>query len=368
MKRVLHVVGGMNQGGTENFIMNVYRNIDRTKIQFDFLVNRKGVFDDEIKSLGGNIYFIPALQKVGPIIYKYKLSKILKKHRNEYNIIHSHINMVSGLILEIAKKCGIPVRIAHSHGSSLAANFIVKKYKEYLGKKIIKNANYYFACSKSAAKFLFNKEYEKAYIIKNGINYEQFHFSKEQRNKIRKKLNISNNSVVIGNVARFNYQKNQKFLLEIFHEYCQKNNNSYLIFVGEGKLQDDLKAKVRMLGIEKNVIFAGTTTHVHEFYSAFDIFILPSFSEGLGIALIEAQASGLICLASKEGVPLEAKVSNKIEYISLNESPNYWATHIKKSYNRENFKIDKSFDIKEQANKLCEFYISENTRYLGGEK
>ena len=364
MKRILHVVGGMNQAGTENFIMNLYRNIDKSKVQFDFLVNRPGFFDEEIRNLGGRIYMIPALQKVGYFRYIKCLDNFFNDHRNEYQIIHSHINKVSGLILERAKKHGIPIRIAHSHGSSYVCNIFARTYKELLGKKILKNATHYFACSEDAAKFLFANEYKNAYMIKNGIDTKKFIYSPEKRKEIRKKYNISDDSVVVGCVGRFNSTKNHLYLIDIFNEYNKINKNSYLMLVGEGELEEKIKEKVSSYNLNDKVIFAGITRETEKYYSSFDVFVLPSISEGLGIVLIEAQISGLNCLTSKGCVPIEAKITDRLEYISLDDKPKEWAKKIIKSNDRDNVNIEDNYDMKEEAHNLQEFYLTEKDTSL----
>ncbi len=361
MIRVLHAVGSMNQGGTENFLMNVYRNIDKEKMQFDFLVNRKGFFDDEIKQLGGNIYQIPALQEIGQIKYVKNLDNFFKQHK-DYKIIHSHINQVTGLILERANKSEIPVRIAHSHGSQSSKNLIVKLYKNYLGEKIQKNANQYFACSELAAKWLFKEKSKDAVIIKNGIEIEKFIYSIEKRKKIRNELKISDSSIVIGNVARFSKVKNHDFLIDIFYEYQKNNSNSYLVLVGDGALKVDIQNKVKKLGIEDKVKFLGIRTDTDYIYSAFDYFVFPSLHEGLGIVLIEAQAAGLKCIASKDVIPEETKVTDLLEFCSLNNKPEEWAKII---YDNEKYERkctleeikEKKYDIMETTKTIEEMYV-----------
>ena len=184
MLRVLHVVGGMNQGGTENFLMNIYRNIDKQEIQFDFLVNRTGTFDEEIKMLGGRIYQIPSLQEVGQIKYSKNLKEFFNGKGKNYKIIHSHINHVSGLILEDAQKAGIPVRIAHSHSNKFwYKNSLIKIYKTYLKTKIDKYANYKFACSIDAGKFMFGKNSDFK-VINNSIDAKKFIYNEKSKKTI----------------------------------------------------------------------------------------------------------------------------------------------------------------------------------------
>ncbi len=362
MIRILHVLGGMNQGGTENFLMNLYRNIDREKIQFDFLVNRKGFFDEEIEKMGGRIYYIPALQKVGQIVYTKKLDDFFKQHK-EYKIVHSHLNKVSGLILERAQKANIPTRIAHSHNSQSGRNLVVNIYKNYLGKKILKNATHLFACSDLAAEYLFKERSKEAIIIKNGIETEKFAYSEEKRKKIRDELKIKEKSTIIGNVARFSEQKNHTFLIDIFYEYQKKNPNSYLVLVGKGALEEKIKNKVKKLDIESKVKFLGIRTDTDYLYSAFDYFVFPSLFEGLGIVLIEAQVSGLKCFTSDMVVPKDAKITDNLKFIPLCKDSKYWAeciydlnvAKIQRENQTENVKRA-GYDVNDVLHKLELFY------------
>lgn len=358
--RVLHVVGGMNQGGAENFLMNVYRNIDRKKVQFDFLVNREGVFDEEIKALGGKIYYIPALQKVGQIKYTKNLDKFFQEHK-EYKIVHSHINQVSGLILERANKVGIPIRIAHSHNNKYGKNILIQLYKNYLRTKIKDNANYKFACSEQAGEFLYGKQ-ARFEVINNSIDTSKFIFSKEKRQKVREQLKINNECFVIGNVGRLAYQKNQIFLIKIFNEFIKLNKNSKLILIGKGTLKKDILKYINKCKLEKNIIMLEDRTDVNELMQVMDYFVLPSRFEGLGIVLIEAQAAGLKCIASKDVIPKEAKVTDLLEFYSLDNKASDWAKKIyaNKNYTRVNTMQqikEKGFDIKETTHYLEDFYI-----------
>ena len=359
VNRVLHVVGGMNQGGTENFLMNVYRNIDRGKVQFDFLVNREGVFDKEIKALGGKIYYIPALQKVGQIKYTKNLDKFFQKHK-EYKIVHSHINQVSGLILERANKAGTPVRIAHIHNNKHAKNYLIRLYKTYLGAKVNNNANYKFACSKYAGEFLFGKN-SKFEIINNAIDTKKFVYDEDIRKKVRKELNIKN-EFILGNVARFCYQKNNIFLLKIFKEFLKLNENSKLLLIGKGKDKKKVLKYIERHNLKENIIMLENRKDVNQLMQAMDFFVLPSRCEGLGIVLIEAQAVGLECITSERVVAKEAKVTDLLEFYPLENTPKQWAKEIyrQREYKREDTyeKIKKNgYDIKEIAQYLENFYI-----------
>lgn len=354
--RVLQVVRGMNLGGAETFIMNIYRKIDKTKIQFDFLVSRDGEYDEEIKKLGGKIYKEKYLTDVGPILYKIILKKFFKKHP-KYQIIHSHVDKTTGIILETAKECGIKHRISHSHSSGSSNSKIVVLYKEHLGNKVIKNATDLFACSKSAAEWLFKKRANESIIINNGIDFSKFKFDSITRENIRKKYNISKNCLVIGHVGRMETVKNHDFLIDLFYEYQKLNNDSVLLLLGDGSLRKKLEEKTKKMQINTKVIFVGNKLNVNEFYSAMDIFIFPSLYEGLPFTLIEAQVNGLPILASSN-ISKNVKLNNNFKFESLNNKNN-WLNNINKLKRLD--KISKKleiYNITKTANQLEEFYLN----------
>ena len=363
MLRVLQIIGSMNMGGAENFIMNVYRNIDREKIQFDFIVHRKGYFDDEIRKLGGKIFYLDALQKVGPFKYRKELYNFFTNHK-EYRIVHSNLDQVSGFILEVARKCNVPVRIAHSHSSSNSTNnFVERLYKNYLNTKINKNATHFFACSKEAAKWLFKEKACEAVIIKNAIDIERFKFNEEKRKLIRKKLNINENDIVIGHVGRFSMVKNHKFLIEIFYEFQKNKENARLLLVGDGPLRNEIEKQIANLNITNKVLLVGNKNNVEDYYNAMDLFVFPSLNEGLGMVLIEAQINGLNCVTSKDVVPNEVNITNHVEFVPLDEDVKEWNKILNEieiiRYN-ELDKIKKAgYDIKEEVKLLQKIYLKE---------
>ena len=361
-KRILHVLGGLSQGGVENLIMNIYRTIDRNEFQFDFLVNRDGVFDDEVKNMGGRIYQIPALQTVGQIKYKKNLERFLGEHKEEYRIIHSHLNQVSGLILEVAKKSGIPIRIAHAHNNAYGCGFIKKLYKGYyLGSKICKSATCYLACSEEAAKFMFRNQASRAIIIKNGIPVQKFVFDKNKRKTFRTKYNLGTDDFVIGHVGRFEKQKNHGFLIDVFSTINQEMPNSRLVLLGVGSLKKHIQAYCKEKGVAENTLFLEPTEETDYLYCGFDAFLFPSLFEGLGMALVEAQTSGLYCYASADVIPEEACISNKLKFIPLDKSDTEWGQIVINDFdlikNNKRTQIrDNPYDIKNTTKILLSFY------------
>ena len=329
--RVLHVIGSMNMGGAETLLINIYRKIDRTKVQFDFLVNRDGIFDDEIKSMGGRIYKINPITKIGHFGYKKKLGNFYKQHK-EYTIVHSHINQVSGLILSIAKNNNIPVRIAHSHSTNSTNNLIVRIYKKYLGNYLI-CATDLFACSKLAAKWLFKDRWKDTTIIKNGIDIEKFKYDEKTRIHIRNLLSIKEDKLVIGHVGRFSEVKNHKFLIDIFYELQKIKPDSKLILVGIGDLMNAIKSKVAKLGISDKVLFLGLRNDINDIYQAMDVFVFPSLYEGFGNVVIESQISGLRTIVS-DTIPEETFITKLITSVPLKETVNTWVNVILKYSNK----------------------------------
>lgn len=356
--RVLQVIRAMNFGGAETFIMNVYRNIDRSKVQFDFLVSGEGKYDEEIRKMGGKIYKIPYITEVGQNKYVKELKQFFMTHP-EYKIVHSHIDQVSGIIVQTANKCKIPTIISHSHNTKNSNGFIGKIYKKYLQCKINKNANIKIACGYDAAKWLYKKEADKAIIINNGIDVDKFEFSEESREKIRNQLGIKSSTIVIGHVGRFAEQKNHKFLLDIFKEYNKKNEDSVLLLVGDGSLREKINDKINSLNIRDKVMLLGNRNDVNELYSAFDVLVFPSLYEGLSVCLIEAQCNGLDIIAS-DTIDKATNIAGKIIFKSLKDSPKEWSEKLD-SLNLSRQKVNREdvikYDIKKIAYDMQTIYL-----------
>ncbi len=358
MVRVLQISGNMNMGGQETFIMNVYRNVDRSKIQFDFVVHSKerGYYDDEIEKLGGRIYRITPMTKN---IFKHckELKNVIKK--GKYEIVHRHTSSSIVFIdLLIAKICGVKKRIVHSH-NNLSKNVILHKiFRPFLN--LLSTDK--MACSIEAAKWLFGNKYCKcAEVVNNGVELTKFLFNKEIRNLIRKKYDVEDN-IIIGHVGRFDYQKNHNYILKIFSKVIEKNDKYRLWLVGEGAIKEEIKQKAKEENIEKYIKFFGIVDNVNELLQGMDIFVFPSIYEGLGISLVEAQISGLKCIVS-ENIQNEAIITNNVKMIKL-EQDNLWCKEIEEiqnGYNRQ-IKIDDkvdSFNIKKVAENLERNYLEE---------
>ncbi len=315
--RIAQIVGSMNSGGVESMVMNYYRHIDRTKIQFDFIVleGSTHIPDQEIKSLGGRIFIVPSYKHI--FAYRKALNKLFTE--NHYDIVHSHVNSLSVFPLSVAKKAGVKVRIAHSHSTTNKKEHLRNFIKNILRLFSKKYATHYFACSELAGRWLFgDKTFDKGLvtIINNAIDLEKFAFNEQTRDIIRAEYGLKD-KFVIGHIGRFMSQKNHELLLEAFADVKKERQEAVLLLLGDGPLFEDMKNKAKELGVADSVVFAGVKDNANEYYSAMDLFVLPSLYEGLGMVLIEAQANGLKSLASAS-VPKAAMVIPKgIDFLPL---------------------------------------------------
>lgn len=325
---VAQIMGKWLGGGVEAVIMNYYRHIDRTKVQFDFICDEDStnIPYEEIEKLGGKVILCPPYQKL-PKYLKF-LKQLFKEKK--YRIVHSNINTLSVFPLYAAKKAGVPVRIAHSHSTSNPKEWKKNLLKNALRPFSKKYATDYFACSELAGRYLFgNKAFDagKVKIIHNAIDVEKFKYDPEARKKLRKEIGIKDDDFVVGHIGRFVEQKNHRFLIDIFAEVKKEKKNAKLVLVGQGPLREEIEEKVKNLGLEKDVFFLGQRNDTNKLYSVFDVFCLPSLYEGLGIVNIEAQASALFCVVSDE-IPRDAKILNSIRFVSLKQSKSDWAKKI----------------------------------------
>lgn len=357
MIRVLQVVNNMHRAGLETMLMNYYRNIDRTKIQFDFLTHRseKGDYDDEIISMGGKVYYAPRLYPQNYLQYFKWMKKFFKEHP-EYKIIHSHIDTMSAFPLLAAKLNNIPIRIAHSHTSKLDRD--LKLPIKYLAKLIVPYvANHYFSCGEVAGKFLYgNRKFE---IIRNAIDLEKYKFNNKVREKKRKELKL-NNEFIIGHVGRYCYIKNQSFIIDIFNKILKERSNSKLLLVGNGPDEELLRQKVDRLNLNNNVIFLINRADVDELYQVMDAFVMPSLFEGVPLVAVEAQASGLKCFLSDK-ISEEVFLTKNIEKISLGQKDEDWKEKILNSEYERQEEIpeelfQKGYDIKKSIQELIKKY------------
>lgn len=368
--RVLQVVTIMNRGGLETMLMNYYRKIDRSKIQFDFLTHRQehGSYDDEIERLGGKVYRVSSIRPGNYKRYFKELDKFFKEH-SEYKIIHSHINENSGLVLKKAKEFNIPCRIAHSHLSDLKIDYKFP-FRVYGRLNLRGSANEYFACSKKAGTWLFENKVNDGKtieVLKNAVDSNIFKFNKEKRNLKLKELGI-NSDLIIGHVGRFNPQKNHNFVIDIFNEVHKRDKNSLLLLIGDGYLKSDIEKKVAKLNLTNSVKFMGNRSDIADLMQVMDIFLFPSLFEGLPVVLIEAQSAGLKCIVS-DTITKETDISGNIKFLNLNASIDNWAssilsTNIQKKNIQEKI-IKSGYDSSTNAKWLSDYYLNKIHEILG---
>ena len=369
MVRVLQIVTYMGRGGLETMLMNYYRQIDRSKIQFDFLVHRdfEADYDEEILAMGGKIYRLPPLNPISKT-YQNSLDIFFKNHK-EYKVVHSHLDCMAGIPLKFAKKNGVPICIAHAHNSNQT------KDKKYLLKLLYKRSiprysDFLFACGEEAGNWMFGgKQY---YILNNAIDAAEYIFNVEIRKKIRKSFEIDQSTLLVGHVGRFAPQKNHKMLIDIYEAIKNRVPNSKLLLVGTGDLMEQIKSEVSCRKLENNVIFAGLRSDVPELLQAMDVFLFPSINEGLPVSIIEAQAAGLPCVIS-DGVPTECKKTDLIFQQSLKDDVDVWADTalgVAKIERRNTFDeiVKSGFDVSHEAKRLEKFYQECYMNYKHKEK
>lgn len=359
MIRVLHIVGSLEAGGLETLIMNIYRKIDTSKVQFDFVVHRNkiGMYEQEITDRGGKVYHIPFLDDKNYPKYKKALTKVIKD--GGYRIVHGHHSSMGSLYLKISKKAGVPVRISHSHIASFSKT--PKGYVKYfVTRGFGRNANVHFACSQWAGEYMYGKKGDFR-IINNGIDTEKFRFDPEFRKEKRNELGI-NDDYVICHVGRFHDQKNHTFIIDVFKELCELYPAAKLMLIGIGPLEDQIKSKVKDLGLSDKVMFMGQISDVHRMLSAADAFLFPSLYEGLPLTLIEAQAAGLPVICS-DTITDECHLTGEYDVLSLDTSAQVWAQTVLKAKEsdipREQRYLlikEKGYDSSDVADGLIEFY------------
>lgn len=360
--RVLQVGMSPYYGGTESFLMSQYRAIDKKKIQFDFLnvYNEKIACQDEIETLGGHIYYLDMARHHGLRSYYKNLDEFFAKNAQQFDAVHCNFqSLINTDVLKYAKKYGIKVRIAHAHNSGYGTEPNLKQ-KLLIGvnqRTLGLYATHYFACSSLAAKWMFGKD---AVIIKNAIDTKKYLYSEKIREEIRRQMGLEGQYVVVF-VGRLDPQKNPIFMLEIFYELKKMKPAAKLLVVGDGILSEEMHVKIKELDIVDSVTMLGNRNDVNQLLQAADAFLLPSKFEGLGIVLIEAQAAGLPTFTSKDVVPAEAKITDLLTFISLDNSAKQWAEIISKyrinrRINTKDSVCMSGYDNIENAVKLSEIY------------
>lgn len=366
--RIVHNIASLHLGGSQAFVMNMYRNIDRSKVQFDFVVTpeTKEGFYDEITNLGGKIFSCPRYKGTNHIQYNKWWDDFFNEHP-EYKVIHGHVRSTASIYLKIAKRHGL-VTIAHSHSTS-NGNGISAIVKRILQLPIRKQADYLFACSDKAGKWLYGEKaitQQNYYMIPNGVDLKRFEFDVNKRNQMRMTLGIKKDMMILGHIGRLSTPKNHKFLLNVFNKYHKINSNSKLLLVGDGELFDCIKEHIDKLNIGDAVIMTGSKLNTEDYYQVMDIFVFPSLWEGLPVSVVEAQANGLQCLIS-DVITHDVDLTDLIQYLPLDEE--LWLGAIVEAHKKkrmgltnENIQRLQPFDALTVANKLQEFYLKQDER------
>lgn len=326
MIRILHVLGGLDRGGAETMVMNLYRAIDRTQIQFDFIVHneKKQAYTDEILNLGGKIFHFPVFNGLNYFKMKNLWTLFFKNHP-EYKILHSHVRSYASLYLPIAKKAGLKT-IIHSHSTSNGKGLgsIVKRIMQY---PLRWQADYFFGCSKEAGAWLFGNKVvnsPKYQILQNAINTEQYKFDPKIRKEYREKLGLGDKKTFI-HVGRFHPAKNHPFLLNVFAEIHKIDSNTVLLLVGDGELRPEIEKQITFLNLQNDVFLLGSRDDVPKLLQAADCFLFPSVWEGFGMVAVEAQAADLPCVCS-EAIPRSVKVTEHCAFLPTDNAKK-WAEH-----------------------------------------
>lgn len=366
--RIVHNIASLHLGGSQAFVMNMYRNIDRSKVQFDFVVTpeTKEGFYDEITNLGGKIFSCPRYKGTNHIQYNKWWDDFFNEHP-EYKVIHGHVRSTASIYLKIAKRHGL-VTIAHSHSTS-NGNGISAIVKRIMQLPIRKQADYLFACSDKAGKWLYGEKaitQQNYYMIPNGVDLKRFEFDVNKRNQMRMTLGIKKDMMILGHIGRLSTPKNHKFLLNVFNKYHKINSNSKLLLVGDGELFDCIKEHIDKLNISDAVIMTGSKQNTEDYYQVMDIFVFPSLWEGLPVSVVEAQANGLQCLIS-DVITHDVDLTDLIQYLPLDEE--LWLGAIVEAHKKkrmgltnENIQRLQPFDALTVANKLQEFYLKQDER------
>lgn len=364
--KVLYFVDRMLRGGIQTFVLENWRHMDHTKVQIDFLLLDDGntyELEDTLRGLDSRIYKLKGIWVKKPkdfVSYQRAVDAFFKVH-HDYRVVHLHSTSKNYMVLKCAKKYGIPVRIAHSHNIGFQTTSKVQILIGNLFKPLLKYyATDYFACSEDAGRWLFGRK--KITVIKNAVDIDKYRYEPIKADCMRKKLKLDGKKVV-GHVGRFTHQKNHTFLIDVFKELVELDSDYRLLLIGEGALEEQTKAKAKTYGVENKIIFAGFKTNVEDYMQAMDLFVFPSEFEGLGLVLIEAQAAGLPCYASEKVVPQEAKVSDLLTYIPLEDGPKMWAEQIDKTWKKfkretpEDAIAERGYSIVETAKQLERYYL-----------
>lgn len=360
--RILHVLGGLNRGGAETWLVQILRHIDRSKYQFDFLVHtdQRCAYDDEVRALGADIISCP--RPTNPLRYTRSLLQILREH-GPYDCVHSHVHRFSGYVLTMARLAGVHSRIAHSHLSDTQNLNRRQLYHAAMANLLRLNATTGLAVSEKAATSLFGENWKsnpRWRISHLGVDLQPFCDAVDRR-QLRAELGIPEHAFVVGHVGRFCEQKNHTFLLDIAERVCAIKTGAIFLLIGDGPLRKDMEAKAEALGISQQVRFIGLRDDVVRLMTgAMDVFLLPSLYEGFPMVLIEAQAAGLRCFLADTIAPETDILSHLVTRLSLHDAASTWAHSI----TEERLPADRTpqadamqhFSIDAAVSRLCSVY------------
>lgn len=363
--RILHVLGSTNLGGAESRIMDLYRHIDRNRVQFDFLVHTEseGYFDREIEELGGRIFRVPRFRLYNYFSYRKAWKDFLREHHG-FKVVQGHMTSTAAIYLPLAKKAGISVTVAHARSAGVDKGF-KGTITKWMRRKLYKKADYLFTCSELAGIAVFGEKAQKegkTIFIPNAIDCPAFAYDENKRKEMRQLLGLSD-KYVIGHVGRFHYAKNHEYLFRIFMALKESGKKDYaLMLLGDGGKIEQFKMLAKELGMEEDVHFLGNHSNVNDYYQAMDYFVYPSRFEGLPGTMVEAQTCGLKCIMSDAICP-EVAVTELVKMMNIGEDPERWADYIEETadYERKEFVTEMrraGFDVRAQAVKMLQFYES----------
>lgn len=363
--RVLQVLTSLDRGGMETMTMNYYRHIDRERVQFDFLLHRskKGDYEEEARSLGAHVFRVPRQNPLSPGYWR-ALGDFFSEH--SYKVAHVQLDCLSAIPLAVARRHGVPVRIAHSHNSRQDRD--IKYPMKMLCKRFIRwEATDLFACGVEAGRWMFGTD--DFTVVRNAIDVDEYAFDGTRRERTRRDLGVPEGTLVIGHVGRFMPQKNHAFILDVFAEVLRLRPDAVLLLIGDGELRAVREQQAADLGISDSVKFLGVRSDVPDLMQAMDVFLMPSLYEGLPLVLVEAQAAGLPCVIS-DSIPTDCDMDgSSITRLSLGASVIQWATKVAETFEKNDrdggseIVRRAGFDVQESAMRLESFYLNRAEAY-----